>query len=339
MPQRVTLRDVATYAGVSVTTVSNVVRDWPYVSDDTRLKVQQAIHQLGYSPHPIAQGLRTGQTQVIGFVVPDLSNPYFASMVSVAEDMAQECGYSLLVFNTHEDEAREADCIHRATQRWVDGLLIAQVAEAQHTADVLRSINIPVVAIDRIPAGFTGASCKLDNFQAAQLATRHLYELGHRRIAHLAGPLSAQPAHERLDGYKSALAEYRLPYQRVTIEDGHWRCAEGYRAMQEILADDVLPTAVFASNDRMAICAMHAILEHGLSIAVDISIVGVDDLEVSEYLNPPLTTVRQPIEAMAQAGIDLLLKLLDDETPDNLHPLLSPTLIQRQSTAPPREGV
>lgn len=339
MPQRVTLRDVAIHAGVSVTTVSNVVRDWPYVSDDTRHKVQQAIHELGYSPHPIAQGLRTGQTQVIGFVVPELSNPYFAAMVSVAEDVAQECGYSLLVFNTHEDEAREAECVHRATQRWVDGLLIAQVAEAQHTAEVLNSIHIPVVAIDRVPAGFAGPSCKLDNFSAAQLATEHLYELGHRRIAHLAGPLNAQPAHERLDGYKAALEQYDLSYQQVAFEGGHWRCAEGYHAMGEILADEVLPTAVFASNDRMAIGAMHAILEHGLSIPGDISIVGVDDIEVSEHLNPPLTTVRQPIEAMARAGIDLLLKLLGDETPDNLHPLLSPTLMMRKSTAPPREGV
>jgi LacI family transcriptional regulator len=335
MSQRVTLRDVAVYAGVSVTTVSNVVRDWPYVSKATRHKVQRAIHEMGYSPHPIAQGLRTGQTLVIGFVVPDLSNPYFASMVGVAEDVAQERGYSLLVFNTHEDERREAECIRRATQRWVDGLLIAQVAEARHTADVLNSISIPVVAIDRIPASFTGPSCQFENFRAAQLATQHLYELGHRRIAHLAGPPGARPATERRDGYLHTLGIYDLAYQRLIHENGAWSFNEGYQAMRQILADDVLPTAVFASNDRMAIGAAHAIHECGLNVPGDISLVGVDDLDVSQHMNPPLTTIRQPISEMARIGIDLLLKLLNDEAPQDTQVTLKPEFILRQSTAPP----
>jgi LacI family transcriptional regulator len=335
MSQHVTLRDVAVYAGVSVTTVSNVVRDWPYVSKATRLKVQHAIHELGYSPHPIAQGLRTGQTLVIGFVVPDLSNPYFASMVSVAEDVAQERGYSMLVFNTHEDEAREAECVRRATNRWVDGLLLAGVANAEHTADMLHDMHVPIVTIDRIPLGFTGPACRLDNFLGAQLATQHLFELEHRRIAHLAGPPGARPAIERRDGYLHTLDAHDLSYQRVIHDDVVWGCDEGYQAMRQILADDVLPTAVFASNDRMAIGAAHAIHEYGLNVPGDISLVGVDDLDVSQHMNPPLTTVRQPISAMARAGIDLLLKLLHDEVPQDTQVMLKPELIIRQSTAPP----
>lgn len=334
MAQRVTLRDVATYAGVSITTVSNVVRGWPYVSTDTRLKVQSAIQELDYSPHPIAQGLRTGQTLVIGFVVPDLSNPYFASMVSVAENVAQERGYNMLVFNTHEDEAREAECIRRATNHWVDGLLIAGVASAQHTADVLRDVTIPVVTIDRTPDGFAGPSCRLDNFRAAQLAMQHLFDLGHRRIAHLGGPQGARPARERLEGYLQTLATLELSYQRVVLGDNLWSFNSGYRAMQEILADSTLPSAVFASNDRMAIGAAHALQECGLTVPDDISLVGVDDLDVSQYMNPPLTTVRQPINDMARAGIDLLLKLMNNETPEATHVLLSPELILRRSTAP-----
>jgi LacI family transcriptional regulator len=335
MSQRVTLRDVAVYAVVSVTTVSNVVRDWPYVSKATRLKVQRAIQELGYAPHPIAQGLRTGQTLIIGFVVPDLSNPYFASMVSVAEDVAQERGYSMLVFNTHEDEAREAECVRRATNRWVDGLLLAGVANAEHTTEMLHDVTIPVVTIDRIPRGFTGPSCRLDNFLGAQLATQHLYELGHRRIVHLAGPPRARPARERHDGYMSILDTYNLSYRRAIFDGGVWGCDEGYQAMSRILADDVLPTAVFASNDRMAIGAAHAIHECGLKVPGDISLVGVDDLDVSQHMNPPLTTVRQPISEMARAGIDLLLKLLNEEVPEDIQVVLSPELVLRQSTAPP----
>lgn len=334
MSHRVTLKDVASYAGVSVTTVSNVVRDWPYVADETRRKVQNAIAHLGYSPHPIAQGLRTGQTQVIGFIVPDLSNPYFASMVSVAEDVAQEHGYSVLVFNSHEDEMREAESIRRAARRWVDGLLIAHIATANYKPNFLADVGIPVVLIDRLLDGDASPSCTLDNFHAAQLATRYLCELGHERIAHLAGPRGARPARDRLKGYQQTIQQFGLTYERVVFHEGTWGCQEGYWAMRELLNDPVRPTAVFASNDRMAIGAARAIQEAGLSVPSDISLVGVDDIEVSQYMNPALTTVKQPLEKMARAGIDLLLKLIHAEIPEQMHLVLEPTLLIRQSTMP-----
>lgn len=335
MAQRITLRDVANHAAVSVTTVSNVVRDWPYVASDTRLKVQQSILELGYSPHPIAQGLRTGRTQVIGFLVPDLSNPHFAAMVSVAEDVAQEHGFSLLVFNSHEDEAREAECIRRVVSRWVDGLLISHVVGAHHTTDLLNNLTIPVVAIDRVPEDFEGACCSLDNFRAAQLATQHLCDLGHTRIAHLSGPTGGpKPALDRIEGYLHTLRQNGLEYQRIaSFDNGVWGCDEGYHAMREILSDAAYPTAVFASNDRMAIGASLAIYERGLRVPDDISLVGVDDIEVSRYMNPPLTTVTQPLEQLARVGIELLLKLIGGETPDETRTSLMPSLLVRQSTA------
>lgn len=333
MAQRVTLRDVANHVGVSITTVSNVVRDWPYVAAETRQKVQQAIIELGYSPHPIAQSLRTGQMQQIGFIVPDLSNPYFASMVSVAEDVAQEHHYSVIVLTTHEDEIREAQCIRKATNRLVDGLLIAHVAEGGRTLRHLEDIAVPVVTIDRVPEDFTGPSCTLNNFRAAELAMQHLCDLGHQRIAHIAGPVGARPAKDRLDGYHAILDSRGLPYRRVIESQVGWGCDAGYAAMREILNDDERPTAVFASNDRVAIGALRAIQDCGLRVPDDISIVGVDDIEVSEYLNPPITTVRQPLREMARAGIDLLLTLIGDEQPETQNVVLEPTLIVRQSTA------
>jgi DNA-binding LacI/PurR family transcriptional regulator len=335
MAQRITLRDVANHAGVSVTTVSNVVRDWPYVASETRLKVQQSILELGYSPHPIAQGLRTGRTQVIGFLVPDLSNPHFAAMVSVAEDVAQEHGFSLLVFNSHEDEDREAECIRRVVSRWVDGLLISHVVSAHHTTNLLNNLSIPVVAVDRVPEDFEGAYCSLDNFRAAQLATQHLCDLGHTRIAHLSGPKGGpKPSQDRIEGYLHTIRENGLEYQRVvSFQNSVWGCDEGYNTMRELLNDTVLPTAVFASNDRMAIGASLAIHEHGLRVPEDISLVGVDDIEVSRYMNPPLTTVTQPLEPLARAGIELLLQLIQGETPEQTRLSLMPSLLVRQSTA------
>jgi LacI family transcriptional regulator len=332
MPRRLTLHDVADYAEVSVTTVSNVIRDWPYISDETREKVQRAIQELGYTPHPIAQGLRTGLTQVIGFIAPSLADPYFASMVSVAEDAVRQRGYSLLVFNTCEDEDREGESIRQASQRWVDGLLIAQVAAGKFTTDVVSKVNVPVVAIDRIPDGFTGPSCRVDNLRVGELVMQHLYELSHRKIAHLAGPSTVRPARERLEAYQLARRLSGLTYERIVFVSSLWDYHEGYRAMQQVLADDILPTAIFASNDRIAIGASHAIRDRGLRVPEDISVVGVDDIEVSEYLNPPLTTVHQPIEDMARAGIDLLLRLLRNEAPDDIHWVLQPSLMVRQST-------
>ena len=334
MSSKVTLRDVARYAGVSITTVSNVVRGWPYIAEETRQKVQQAIRELGYVPHPIAQGLRSGHTQTIGFVVPDLANPHFASLVSTVEDMAYEHGYSVLVFNTHEDEGRETLGVRRLTNGWGDGMLIVQTANALQTSDLLQNITIPVVAIDRVQNNYAGAFCKVDNSEVTRLVMQHLYGLGHRCIAHLAGPSNVLSALDRLEEYRRVVQAFGLSYQYVSTNQGNWSSEEGYRAMHALLDREDRPTAVFASNDRLAVGAMHAIHERGFRVPEDISLVGVDDIELSQYMNPPLTTVQQPVEDMARIGIELLLKLIRDEAPGDIHISLKPTLIVRKSTAP-----
>ncbi len=336
MVHHVTLRDVAEYAEVSVTTVSNVMRDWPYVSHKTRERVLGAIEKLGYTPHVVAQGLRTGQTQAIAFVVPDLSNPYFAAIVSAAEDVAQEHGYTLLIFNSHENSDREAVCIRRAARRWADGLLIAQTAGAHSSS--LDGLVTPHVAIDRVPEGYQSPSCTLDNFRAGQLATQHLVDLGHTHIAHLGGPTHTRPAQERLRGWQSVLAAHGLPSHYVQHSGNSWGCDDGYTALQNLFSTGDVPTAVFASNDRMAVGALRAIQERGLNVPDDVSLVGVDDIEISRFLNPPLTTVRQPLEDMARAAIDLLLKLIHAEQLETTQVVLQPQLMIRQSTTSPRTG-
>ncbi len=337
MSGRVTLRQVATYAGVSITTVSNVIRQWPYISDETRHRVEEAITELGYVPHTIAQGLRTGRTQIIGFIVPDLANPHFAAMVSITEAIAREHGYNVLIFNSRDDAALEVTCIHQVVNRWVDGLMIVQAATAQNTAELLHTLNIPVVAIDRVPVDFIGPSARIDNTLVSELAIDHLYSLGHRRIAHLSGPLGAQPAQERLNGYKRYLQEHQLSYVYSSTHEGTWGAESGYVGMRQILAEAELPTAVYASNDSMAIGALHALYERGLRVPEDISIIGVDDIELTQHLHPPLTTVRQPIDQMARAGIDMLLKCIHTESnPETGHSrkILTPELVIRESTAP-----
>lgn len=337
MSRRITLRQVADHAGVSVTTVSNVIRGWPHIADATRARVQQVIEELGYVPHPIAQGLRTGRTQVVALIVPDLAKPHFASMVSTIERIAREQGYNILVFNSHDDERIEDQCIHEAIQRWVDGLIVVQAADAVTTADTLAELSIPVVAIDRVPNGFNGASCSIDNLQIAELAMEHLYALGHRRIAHLAGPAGAQPARDRLAGYDQWRRDHGLTYRAVAECNGEWDSDDGYTAMQRVLVEHPLPTAVFASNDVMAIGALHALYDFGLTVPGDVSVIGVDDIDLCHHLHPPLTTVAQPMVAMARSGIDMLLRLINGEPLTKTQVTLPPTLVIRESTAAPRE--
>jgi LacI family transcriptional regulator len=336
MAQKVTLRDVARHAGVSVTTVSNVVRGWPYIAEETRLKVERAIEELGYVPHPIATWLRRGYTRTIGFVVPDVTSPHFAALVETVEDIAREHGYSVLVLNTHEDELREAEAVRLLNSGLGDGILLVQTANALQNGTLLRDVTIPVVAIDRVRNTFNGPFCNVDNFAVTRLAMQHLYDLGHRRIAHLVGPASALSAQDRAESYRQFVRQAGLDYKYLSTNPSQWCSDEGYRAMHELLDEPVRPTAVFVSNDRMAIGAIHAALERGLRVPEDLSLVGVDDIELSRHITPPLTTVRQPLEDMARIGIEMLLKLIRGESLEQTHVSLAPSLIVRESTAPPR---
>lgn len=335
MVKKVTLRDVAKHAGVSVTTVSNVVRGWPHVTESTRAKVTQSIHELGYIPNPFAQGLRSGRTHTIGFIVPDIGSPHFGALVSIVEDIAHEHGYGVLVVNTHENQDREAEGIRRLTNGWSDGILIVQATNALQENDLSASIDVPFVAIDRVPDDFDGAFCNVNNFEVTRLAMQHLVDLGHERIAHLAGPKEALSARSRLAAYLDLVQYFGLKYHYVSASS-RWSSEDGYRATLKLLAQDPLPTAIFASNDRMAIGAVRAIYEHQLAIPDDIALVGVDDIEISQYLQPPLTTIRQPVEEMARIGIEMLLELIDGKQPEQLHVSLQPTLIVRDSTSPCR---
>lgn len=331
-----TMKDVARLAGVSVQTVSCVVNEKPGISPETQARVWQAINALGYRPYSIARSLRTRHTRTIALFVTDINNPSLAAMASAAEDCAHAFDYSLVLYNTHGDIEREANYIRTAIERWVDGVVVIAVSEQMPSLKKLDEVGIPMVAIDRIPAQHTGPTVTIDNFKAGCLAAEHLLDLGHTRVAHISGPLSLHLARERLAGFQQAFEARGLTAGLCATGEGHWECAEGYQAMQRILAGNGCPTAIFAANDRMAFGAMRAIAEAGLRVPHDISVVGLDDIEVSAFQTPPLTTVRQSFTQMARLGVELLLNLLAGTQPEQPHVVLEPTLVVRQSTAPPR---
>ena len=331
--KRPTMRDVAELVGVSVQTVSAVINNKSEITAETRLRVNEAIEKLGYRPYSVARSLRTGKTNTISFIISDIANPSFAAMASSAEDYAHASGYHLMVHNTHDDPQREASYVHSVAERWIDGVLIVSANDGLESLRILQNAMLPVVAVERVPQEYSGPSVRFDNLRAGQLAAEYLLSLGHKRIAHISGPRHMRHVQERLSGFENTLLEANIRVPPGWIVEGNWRCEDGYECMLQILRSGDVPTALFASNDRMAIGAIQAISQAGLRVPDDISVMGLDDIEVSAFQIPLLTTIRQPFTSLATEAIQLLLKIIHGEHSPVPHRLLEPLLIERSSAA------
>jgi DNA-binding LacI/PurR family transcriptional regulator len=329
-----TMKDVARLAGVSIQTVSAVVNNKPDITAETRARVLAAVKQLNYQPDLVARSLRTRQTKTIALVVSNIASIAIATMAKAAEEQAHSFGYRLVLYNTHNDVERETNYFKAAVQQWVDGVIFIAAMGRLGRIDILQAADIPVVAIDRIPDDYNGPAVMLDNLKAGRLAGEHLLDLGHRRLAHIGGPLGIRLARERLVGFQQAIEVRGLEPGACAVENGTlFTCQQGYLAMQRLLTQQPQPpTAVFAANDLMAIGAMRAVDEAGLRVPDDISIVGMDDIEVAAFQVPPLTTVRQPCAELATLGVQFLLDILAGKELAQTQMVIEPSLIVRRST-------
>ena len=341
MPSRrsSTMKEVAAIAGVSIQTVSAIINCKPGISPETSARVNAAIQQLGYRPYTLARSLRTRQTNTIALIVTDIYNPSFSMIASAVEDNAHSLGYNLVLFNTHDDPEREANYIRTVYDRWMDGVIFVATGDQFTSLDSLKQDGIPTVAIDRIPMGYLGPSVTLNNYKAGVMAAEYLISLGHKRIAHISGPLKLLLARERLAGYQDSLKKASLYPIDLLPPEGDWSCKSGFEAMQAILSWSEIPTAVFVANDRMAIGAMRAISKRGLRIPEDISVIGVDDIEVADFQSPALSTIRQSFPEMASHCVHLLMEILDGNEPENPQIVIEPELIVRQSTTAPLKSI
>jgi DNA-binding LacI/PurR family transcriptional regulator len=333
-----TMKDVAILAGVSIQTVSAIINDKPGISPETSTRVKEAIQQLDYRPNSGARSLRTRQTHTLALILTDINNPSLATIASAAEDIAHSFGYNLVLYNTHDDLEREANYVRTVSQRWMDGVILVATGDQMTSLDSLEQAGIPTVVIDRIPMGYSGPSVTLDNFMAGQIAADYLVKLGHRRITQIVGPLNLLLARERSAGFKDGLKRAGLVSTGLVSSEGDWTCQSGYQAMQQILGGPEIPTALFVANDRMAIGAIKAIMEKGMHVPEDISVIGVDDIEVSSFQSPPLTTIRQSFKEMASKCVCLLIEILAGKEPAQLQIVMEPQLIERKSTTIPRKG-
>ncbi|MEU9225651.1 LacI family DNA-binding transcriptional regulator [Streptomyces massasporeus] len=329
--------DVARLAGVSQKTVSRVLNGERYVSDDVRRRVLAAAGELGYRLNGAARALASGRTRSIGVVTLGTALYGPASLLIGVERAARDAGYALRVVNTLEgDPGGVAGAVESLLEQGVDGIVVSEPIDE---GPVSLTVDVPVLVLGA-PAAFGGARTLAAGVGAellARAATGHLLDLGHATVHHLAGPQRWFAARDRLAGWRGALAARGI--EEPAVLQGDWSAASGYAVGRELAARRDC-TAVFAANDDMAIGVVRALTEAGLSVPDDVSVVGFDDIPVAAYVTPPLTTVRQPFDAVAREGLRLLVRAIEKPDTDLPPPADPPVdLVVRASTAPPRRVV
>lgn len=331
------IKDVARRAGVSLGTVSNVLNRPQSVSAHTRKRVQAAIKELGYVRNDSARHLRAGQSRTVAIVVLDVSNPFFTDIVHGAEEAVEEAGGMLIVCNTGEDPARERRHLDNVEEQRVRGILITPVDDGSGPRlDRLIKRGIPVVLVDRGSGQPNRCSVAVDDVLGGRLATQHLIELGHRRLAFIGGPTTIRQVTDRHAGAVAALTEADPGGTLHTVETGSLSVAAGREAAEGICAmtHAERPTAVFCANDLLALGALQGLIAGGLHVPGDISLVGYDDIEFAAAATVPLTSVRQPRAQLGRTAAQLLLEeAADPDRHGHRHVVFQPQLVVRQSTA------
>lgn len=306
-----TIKDVAEKAGVSITTVSHVINETRYVSDELTEKVFEAMRALNYRPNIVARSLRSGSTKTIGLVIPDISNPFFAEFSRKIEDKGFEYGYNVILCNTDEDQVKEDLYVDVLISKQVDGMIFFAAGNSKSFQDNPFKDDIPIVITDREAEGIRSDVVLIDNSAGGYKATRYLISLNHRRIGCISGPSPIRPSAQRVEGYQNALEEAGIPFDADLLRVGDFRFAGGEQEMQALLALPEPPTAVFACNDMMALGAMRAIKGSGLRVPEDVSVIGFDNTPLSRLVFPQLTTISQPIKDMADLAVELLVEKIN----------------------------
>lgn len=324
----VTIERVAEEAGVSPSTVSRILNGTAVVSEAKKAAVDEAVARLGFVPNPMARGLAGGRTLSIGVVTQAIDSPFYGASLRGIEDALDPAGYSPLFVSGHWDAQKEKRCIDILLSRRVDGII---VLTGRLTDAALKSVA------KRVPTVVTGRSVKapglfslnFENAEGGRLATRHLIDCGHRKIAFISGDPGHPDATQRLMGYRTALEQAGIPFKLELVVQGEYSEASGVQAVSTLMANRQKFTAIFAANDQMAIGAAHGLQRHGLRVPDDVSLVGFDDLPTSLYALPPLTTVHQPAYDMGRLAAEAVLQLLDGAKPTQTVP--PPRLIVRDS--------
>lgn len=333
------IKAVAKRAKVSTATVSRTMNGSAKVSPETAERVRKAIEDLNFYPDTNARALGSGKSGLYGLIISDITNPFFPELVKSFEDIAVAHGQEVLIANTNYNPERMKICVRRMLQRKVDGVAIMTSEMDDHLIEDFSRRHIPLVFLDTgIPS--PGVSCVRIGYSAGiDMAVNHLIELGHHRIAFISGPMRLVSARMRYKAFMDSTARGHLDDHPHLIQEGNHRVDGGHDAMNRILRSGARPTAVLASNDLTAIGAIGAIGEAGLGVPDDISVVGYDDIELSAYTMPPLTTISLPRAEIANAAFQSLLHAMQSKGTIPLggnEQIIFPTFVKRKSTGPAR---
>jgi len=332
--KRITIADVALKAGVSKQTVSRVINQKPDVAPHTRKQVKDVIKAMGYTPDPIARSMK-GKTQTLGCITPNFTDFNFSSIIQAAQHTAQDYGFSIL-FASAETDIQFPPVMDEMINRRVDGLLVINPRDDHRYHHLLPIIDqgMPITYIKNAPVFEQVPAICLDDEQGGFIAAKYLLSLGHTSIVIILGPENEASTRDRLTGFQKALRDENLEVDQKLIMNGDWTAESGKAAIDKLLSYGVPFSAIFALNDWMAIGALQALKEAGLRVPQDVSVIGFDGLPITAYIDPPLTTIKQPIEQFGRLAVKTLIEAI--QKPD-FHPeviRLSPSLVIRKTCAP-----
>jgi LacI family transcriptional regulator len=334
--KRTTIRDVAKASGLSPTAVSRHLNGDIVLPNASASRIDKAIRRLDYQPNFLARNLSLGKSLMIGLVLPDISNPFFATLACAVEDAAFESGYTVLLCNTKNDRVRELSYLRLLDSQQLDGILFLTSYAGDPAVVEMLGKRENVIIVDEDIPGVRAGRVFCENERGGYLATRHLLDHGHRRIAFIGGPNALLSTRERYQGFCTALNEAGLKPLKRLVRFGPYANEFGRDATKLFLGGVNPPTAIFASSDYTALGVLSAIEACGKSVPKDISLVGFDDMPMSEFLHPPLSTIRQPMRELGTESTRLLLRMIRGEETGLPVIRLGVELIQRQSVAEPR---
>ncbi|BBI36433.1 LacI family DNA-binding transcriptional regulator [Cohnella abietis] len=322
-----TIHHVAERAQVSKATVSRVLNRNPQVKDEIRERVLRVIEELGYHPSAIARNLATNKTNMIGLILPDITNPYFPVLARGIEDAAHRLGYALFISNTDNDPKLEREYIHKMVEQQVGGIVLISSTLDEQTVQDLASLRTPIVLCDRLIANTPFDAVLIDDYKAAYEAVSFLIGKGHKQVAHLAGPKNIQSAENRKLGYLHAMRDANLePFVSV----GSFTYESGVHQMGSVL-EEYKPTALFASNDLLALGAIHEINLRGLRVPEDVAVIGCDDIPFSKMSRPLLSTISIPVYQIGVTAVQLLDDQMKGVRSGTKNMILEHKLIHRES--------
>lgn len=312
--EAVTIKDIARALNLSTSTVSRAIRGSYEISESTKKLVLEYVEKVNYRPNPIALSLRENKSRSIGIIVPEIANNFFSNAINGAEEVAQERGYHVMIFQSHESAEKEIACLENSLSRKLDGVIMSLSGNTQDYSffESLLFDEFPIVFFDRVPHSLKANKVVANNFQGAFEATEHLIKIGRKRIAHVTSPPVLSITKERLAGYKAALEKNGIPYDVNLVKYAEFN----YNTISEIITNLIhieKPDALFTASDRLALSSFEAIRSLNVKIPEEVAIVGFSNLEVAHLLFPPMTTVTQPAGNLGAEATRILIDTIENK--------------------------